>query len=62
MTESQEIINAEAMICYAHCVVNHVDIQDLDASVTAVLWRALEIQLKMQGLDIEMLLMARDGS
>lgn len=62
MTESQESIYATHIINFAKVLVTQVDIEDLDTITTAVLWRALEMQLQTQGLDIEMLLMARDGS
>jgi len=62
MTENQETTHATRLIGYSNALLEFEDVEDLDASVTAVLWRALEMQLKMQGMDIEMLLMARDGS
>jgi len=63
MTNNQETLAAHAVIGCAHQCLADMDgvlPMDYSASATAILWRALEIQLS--GVAIESLLLARDGS
>ena len=63
MTNAQETLAAHAVIGCAHqCIADSDGVPPCDyhASTTAVLWRALEIQLS--GVAVESLLLARDGS
>lgn len=63
MNNNQETIAAHAVIGCAQqllCDMDGVLPMDYSASTTAILWRALEIQLA--GVAIESLLLARDGS
>lgn len=63
MTNNQESIAAHAVIGCAQqllCDMDGVLPEDFRASTTAILWRALELQLA--GSSIESLLLARDES